>query len=193
VDGGDFVAAALGFYDGEFGLDEAFEVAEGLLWVYEESQGFHVFAVVVVVASGEREDEFEHTGRRCQEFACFASSSVVALAMQGSHHHTFHHCARRPQSSNRRLIATLAHPRRPHLALLAVLDNLLIMLVFLLADLLTQVRRGLSLRSRVLGRDTLRLLSQLPSRALAEGPGTLMAETGIWRFTALGRSQDSQY
>jgi hypothetical protein len=49
------------------------------------------------------------------------------------------------------------------------------------------------LRCRVLGRDTLRLLSQFPSRALAEGPGTLMVDTGIWRFTALGRSQDSEY
>jgi hypothetical protein len=67
------------------------------------------------------------------------------------------------------------------------------MLVFLLADLLTQIRRGLSLRCRVLGRDTLGLLSQLASRALAEGPGTLMAETRIWRFTALGRGQDSEY
>jgi hypothetical protein len=51
----------------------------------------------------------------------------------------------------------------------------------------------LSLRCRVLGRDTLGLLSQLASRALAEGPGTLMAETRIWRFTALGRGQDSEY
>jgi hypothetical protein len=67
------------------------------------------------------------------------------------------------------------------------------MLVFLFADLLTQIRRRLSLRCRVLGRDTLRLLSQFPSRALAEGPGTLMVDTGIWRFTALGRSQDSEY
>jgi hypothetical protein len=67
------------------------------------------------------------------------------------------------------------------------------MLVFLLADLLTQIRCRLSLRCRVLGRDTLRLLSQSPSRGLAEGPGTLMVDTGICRFTAPSRGQDSQY
>jgi hypothetical protein len=108
-------------------------------------------------------------------------------------HYTFDHCASRPHPSDRGLVATLTHPRRPHLTLLAVLNNLLIMLLLFLANLLTQIRRRLSLRCRVFGCDTLGLLSQSPSRALAERPGTLMADARICRFTVPSRGQSSQY
>jgi hypothetical protein len=74
-----------------------------------------------------------------------------------------------------------------------MLNNLLIVILFLLADILTQIRCWLSLRCRVLSRDTLGLLPQSASRALAERPGTLMAETRICRVTASGRGQKSQY
>lgn len=74
-----------------------------------------------------------------------------------------------------------------------MLDKVLIMVFFLLADILTQIRRWLSLGCRILSRDTLGLLPQSASRALAERPGTLMAKTRICRVTASGRGQNSQY
>jgi hypothetical protein len=59
-DGGDFFALAVfGFNHGEFGLDEPFEVGEGLLGVDEERKWFDGFTVGVLVECGEGQNEFE--------------------------------------------------------------------------------------------------------------------------------------
>lgn len=69
VDGGDLCFAAGGGDGGEFRLDQALKVGEGLLGVDEESEGLDIFAVGILVDGCEGDDELEKAGRGCKEFA----------------------------------------------------------------------------------------------------------------------------
>ena len=59
---GDFDVAGLVLFGGQFGLDEALEVGEGLLGVDKEGERLDVFSVRVLIEGCEGDDQFEEAG-----------------------------------------------------------------------------------------------------------------------------------
>lgn len=67
------------FQRGQLALDQALEVAEGLLRVHEQGEGLDVLAVEVSVARRQGQDEFEHAAGGREEFAlCHGAGAAVA-------------------------------------------------------------------------------------------------------------------